>query len=532
MAAASTTAPRQVDLEALIQSLPACRRCRDCRRGCDTLLPRCKQCTKAGVECMFYDHGRNEYLPRSYIAELIEHVRRITARSHPSPATTNATPQDSTSSASVTVKDEPTAAGQPHYEHQFAYAGGSYRFLGAESCLLRSPKLQQAQVQTPVIPDNDDWELVFKSSAKNHDLVLTYLDIIQPLYPILDPTLRFLEPDVPSDLDPVEIFSLNMIYSIGCYLEPGANRKRDPRMLWPSSGKLDFHHVASDKYRCLAESFFKIAMDHLEAATTEKTIATLRSVLLLAINSLFDPKSGNIGQQIALASRLALNLELHEQGPGDAELMRNMRSTIFSIENEIASTLDRPATFPEPTECDIYFDKNNPADYLCSLYRLQNRFRKGDHTVKRHLPALDDRNELKPGLRMALHQTHLLLTPCWGTAWHVLDAAVSSDSIHTFLTPQWVYRAGCVLIQNMPNIYGGNLIQLYSNALVVLELSSGKWPSTGILRDSLVELMQHTKAQVRPPWENGGLQLFDNGTTRAQAAQHSPNETNTHDEQS
>jgi hypothetical protein len=120
-------------------------------------------------------------------------------------------------------------------------------------------------------------------------------------------------------------------------------------MLWPASGKLDFHHVASDKYRCLAESFYKIAMDHLEAATTEKTIATLRSVLLLAINSLFDPKSGNTGQQIALATRLALNLELQEQGPRDAELLRNMRFTIFSLENEIASTLDRPATFPEPT---------------------------------------------------------------------------------------------------------------------------------------------------------------------------------------
>jgi hypothetical protein len=23
-----------------------------------------RQCTKAGVECMFYDHGRNELLPR------------------------------------------------------------------------------------------------------------------------------------------------------------------------------------------------------------------------------------------------------------------------------------------------------------------------------------------------------------------------------------------------------------------------------------------------------------------------------------
>jgi hypothetical protein len=42
MATASTTPSSTIDLEALIQSLPACRRCRDCRRGCDTLLPKCR----------------------------------------------------------------------------------------------------------------------------------------------------------------------------------------------------------------------------------------------------------------------------------------------------------------------------------------------------------------------------------------------------------------------------------------------------------------------------------------------------------
>ena len=26
-----------------------------------------RQCTKAGVECMFYDHGRNQLLPRRYV---------------------------------------------------------------------------------------------------------------------------------------------------------------------------------------------------------------------------------------------------------------------------------------------------------------------------------------------------------------------------------------------------------------------------------------------------------------------------------
>jgi hypothetical protein len=82
------------------------------------------------------------------------------------------------------------------------------------------------------------------------------------------------------------------------------------------------------------------------------------------------------------------------------------------------------------------------------------------------------------------------------------EAVVSLGGIHVFTTPHWVYRAGTVLIQNMPAIFGGNLIQLYSNALLVLELSSWKWPSSATLSASLVDLMQHMKMKYRPDWSD------------------------------
>lgn len=143
---------------------------------------------------------------------------------------------------------------------------------------------------------------------------------------------------------------------------------------------------------------------------------------------------------------------------------------------------------------------------MCSLFRLQNRFRKGDYTakqsLKKYLPPLDDKDEHLPIVRIVLHMTHLLLNPCWGSAWHVLEAVVSLGGIHVFVTPQWVYRAGTVLIQNIPEIFGGNLIQLYSNALLVLELSSWKWPSSAALSASLVDLMAHMKSKYRPDWSD------------------------------
>ncbi|KAF1917302.1 hypothetical protein BDU57DRAFT_537000 [Ampelomyces quisqualis] len=515
MASATDTKPPALNLDVLIQALPACKRCRDCRRGCDTLLPKCRQCTKAGAECMFFDHGRNELLPRSYISELVDHVRRLSPRSDPSPATSAATPDDTNATNYILKTESDPIETSLHYEHHFAYAGHDYRYLGADSCLLRSPRMQPRKILSPMAldDDDDDWHLTWKkSSAKEWELLDLYLEVIQPVYPILDrsmPVGRYLVEDVPPDLTPTEIFTLNMIYSISCYILPNTGKKHDPQHAWQSSGRLSYHQANSLKYRALATEFYSKAMEHLEAATMDPNMATLRAVLLLAIHSSFDPKSGNSGQQIALAARLAFDLEqkgeVQELQPNEIEILHNMHMTIFSLENQVASTLDRPALFPEPN-CELSFDMKQPAQYMCSLFRLQNRFRKGDYATKQQmkklLPRLDERAELLPIVRISLHMTHLLLNPVWGSAWHVLEAVVSLGGIHVYVTPHWVYRAGTVLIQNMPAIFGGNLIQLYSNALLVLELSSWKWPSSATLSASLSDLMQHMKIKYRPDWSD------------------------------
>jgi hypothetical protein len=436
----------------------------------------------------------------SYIAELVDHVRRISVGSHP----TAITPGDGllqSSTATVVPKAESVISEQPHFDHHFARTGDTYRYLGAEACLIKSPRrIQSAMMQTPIDEDHD-WQLVWNESpTKNYELVQVYLKVIHPLFPIVDSSVRFLAPDVPADLTDQEKFSINMIYSIGCHVFSGKESKTTPR---------HFNQRNSLKYRFFAVTFFNRAMEYLEASTMDPTIATLRALLLFAINSLFDPRSGNIGQQVALATRLALSLEANidsklESGEFtsvDLDMIRKMHCTIFNLENEIASALDRPATFPEPNMV-LRFDRENPAEYLCSLYRLQHRFRKGDVSVKSLLPSFDQPAQLNPGLRMIIHQTHLLINPCWGSAWHVLECVVAWDAIHIFLTPHWVYRAGCMLIQNMPQIYGVDLVQLYSNALVVLELSSRKWPSSASLSASLTEVMQHLKTKFRLSWED------------------------------
>jgi hypothetical protein len=41
---------------------------------------------------------------------------------------------------------------------------------------------------------------------------------------------------------------------------------------------------------------------------------------------------------------------------------------------------------------------------------------------------------------------------------YVLEAVVSLGGTYTFLTPHWVYRAGTIIIQNMPEIYEANVM--------------------------------------------------------------------------
>jgi hypothetical protein len=353
---------------------------------------------------------------------------------------------------------------QLHYEHHFAYAGHDYRYLGSESCLLRSPRLQPRKVASPLVldDDDDDWALTWKkSSAQEWELLHLYLEVIQPVYPILDTALpvgRYLVKDVPKDLTHTEIFTLNIIYSIACYVLPSTGKRNDLQHTWNPSGRLSYHQANSLKYRALATDYYAKAMEHLGTATMDPNIATLRAVLLLAIHSSFDPKTGNSGQQIALAGRLAFDLEakaeLQELQPNEIEVLRNMHMTIFSLENQVASTLDRPALFPEPVcllmmysfdmiaddlqTSELSFDMEKPAEYMCSLFRLQNRFRKGDYVTKQQmkklLPRLDERAELLPIVRISLHTTHLLLNPVWGSAWHVLYVSYLISVLNPFLT--------------------------------------------------------------------------------------------------
>lgn len=113
---------------------------------------------------------------RSYISGLVDHVRRLEARnSSSSPAASVDTPTGT--GLIATTKSEALLPGPtPQYEHHFAYAADSYRYLGSESCLLKSPRLQSTFVRSPFDAEDDfitEWK---GSPQKLYELVEEYLE--------------------------------------------------------------------------------------------------------------------------------------------------------------------------------------------------------------------------------------------------------------------------------------------------------------------------------------------------------------------
>src|ERR1700712_3458281 len=75
-----TSSPFQVSSRQTVQELlPTCVRCRRLRRKCDTQLPNCRLCEKAGVECIFNDHALNQPLPRAYVQSLLTRLENLKA---------------------------------------------------------------------------------------------------------------------------------------------------------------------------------------------------------------------------------------------------------------------------------------------------------------------------------------------------------------------------------------------------------------------------------------------------------------------
>jgi hypothetical protein len=97
-----------------------------------------------------------------------------------------------------------------------------------------------------------------------------------------------------------------------------------------------------------------LAFRHIDNATANLTISTLQSIILLSLRSLFDPQKGNFAQLITFAARLAIDIGGQDTPAGaHGEHMRNIHTSIYCMENQFTTVLDRPPFLPEPVRVAI-----------------------------------------------------------------------------------------------------------------------------------------------------------------------------------
>ncbi|KAL2785028.1 hypothetical protein BJX66DRAFT_343475 [Aspergillus keveii] len=441
--------PSRNFLDELLASLPACRRCRQNKRRCDPDLPSCHNCSKAAVECIFYDHVREGDVSRSYIASLLRELQDA------QPAESANHPAGRTS------------------------APNTYRYIGPRACLTYNtyshawPAYSAHQPLCEAEPPVIRWEKGPGITPEIHKFLIDqYLSKVDCIYPFLDLAASpFTLPSHTYASSSWEQFMLLLVYATAC------------------------HCVNHDGYRTLADGCHERAIKHLDQATADGTVASLQAILLLTVYSFFQPQQANTSQLIGFAARLAMDIEQH----GDEEqqaMVQRIYPAIFSLENKFVTALDRPSLLPEPTG-PLTFDIASPSDFVCSLHRIQSRFRNADHsaaTLLRQSVPIDSsswhpsEHSAHPNVLAVVYESFMLVDPNLTLACGLLSCYVQARYRPTFLTSHWAYKAGAFVfgIPSNPSAIDSTLLaQAFSDCTVVLERCSQRWPSSKLLKRAI-----------------------------------------------
>ncbi|KAK5058755.1 hypothetical protein LTR84_011019 [Exophiala bonariae] len=252
--------------------------------------------------------------------------------------------------------------------------------------------------------------------------------------------------------------------------------------------RLALHHLAADAHAR--------ALKHIDKATAEPSISTLQVVILLILYTLFDPKSGNVSQQLGFAVRLAIDLAGSDSYEQPSTLL-TLHKIIYCLENHVCNVLVRPTSLPEPSLPPRSLIEE-PLDLMCTLYCLRSRTRQhaADDTLDKSFLSLDDvkLHSLHPNARATVWETRLMLDISVSAACQLVETYAEDEYIVTFLTVHWVHKAAMTIVDAEFTSEGQSrheIILAYGRATAFLGKWSARWEAAGILLDCL-----HSRLQV------------------------------------
>ncbi|KAI1453751.1 hypothetical protein F4805DRAFT_469864 [Annulohypoxylon moriforme] len=384
-------AQRQLTVQ---QLLPTCQRCRRLRRKCDTQLPSCRVCEKAGAECTFHDHALKQTLPRAYVHSLLSRIEYLETIKNGAANPRLSQQQEQQHSPQQT--EQPTnvepnlAAPSPLPTPSFdviipsASAAGRSRYWGSSSVFALTVVLLEHAAKKGFVSqedvaghegegpdmeasDDESFEPLNSPSAttNNHSNQVYPLDpaaevdieALIRLYLIsLNTMYRFVD-EAETRVDLQTYLALRRQPGFSCHTLHGEQAHRFFRitMMCAISCANQARHRPQRTAQCLA--YYADAVTCVEEVTSEATPASLQALLLLIVFCLFYPRKGDIWKLLDYACRLTIELGYHteetepadqlEQFPSAQEGMAPFGTTssgggILS-EPEAAATISSPA---------------------------------------------------------------------------------------------------------------------------------------------------------------------------------------------
>ncbi|KAI1105599.1 hypothetical protein F4804DRAFT_303939 [Jackrogersella minutella] len=370
--------------------LPTCQRCRRLRRKCDTQLPNCRLCEKAGVECTFYDHVLNQALPRAYVDSLL--VRLDQLRTVKDGITASPLQHEPVSSARAMIPSPAQQASTPVEEHVPKRApisfdvvipskstAGKSRYWGSSSVFALAVEIihhastkglisPQDSLASETVEDEDDGETAADNGPFHRDIAPASAADVQALASLYIVSMNTLygfvdESTVSSDVE--------------AYLSMRERPGFDPRALHGKAAHQYFRITMICAISCAnqaryrpsraAESlaYYSNAVACVEEVTSEVSPASLQALLLLIVLCLFYPRKGDIWKLLDYACRLTVELGYHteqeqgsattadadSQGPADDERRKKLRRSTFwglyAIERIVGQLFGRGTDLPE-----------------------------------------------------------------------------------------------------------------------------------------------------------------------------------------
>lgn len=193
--------------------------------------------------------------------------------------------------------------------------------------------------------------------------------------------------------------------------------------------------------------------------------------------------------------------------------MHRILMSIYCLENQHATTFDRPALLPEPERIP---DSTRPHDVLGALHRVQSQFRcqmgreigRSEHVslleeVDGYVPIILQMDpQTRDNLLAVAFETRLLIQPDdEESAINLLEVYDTEYYIQSSLSAIWAYRAGLVIVsgilkrnqhfQEDPRRHYDleKRVKAYGRCLMFLDQCSRRWACSSALNLSLQEVM-------------------------------------------